>query len=203
MYSEAAERPEFGDRRQVVTAGEYHEPRVAAGRAARPLGRFEPREVTMGASAEEGMVQIVAGLAAGDNVVTSGQFLLDAEFAGLVLIDAERKARHLAEPVGEITGRRTLIDVGVPAADIDEAEVELAEHGVDPELIESVGIRGGSHVAHAVHKGNDEVAATAAFGLGNLMCLFNRQRPRAFQDIWAECEVIVLNKQENLELLNK
>ena len=45
MYSEAAERPEFGDRRQVVTAGEYHEPRVAAGRAARPLGRFEPREV--------------------------------------------------------------------------------------------------------------------------------------------------------------
>ena len=45
--------------------------------------------------------------------------------------------------------------------------------------------------------------ATAAFGLGNLMCLFNRKRPRAFQDIWAECEVIVLSKQENLEMLNK
>ncbi|ENO3978710.1 RDD family protein [Aeromonas veronii] len=45
--------------------------------------------------------------------------------------------------------------------------------------------------------------ATAAFGLGNLMCLFNRQRPRAFQDIWAECEVILLSKEANLELLNK
>lgn len=45
--------------------------------------------------------------------------------------------------------------------------------------------------------------ATAAFGLGNLLCLFNRKSPRAFQDIWSECEVIVLSKEENLELLNK
>lgn len=45
--------------------------------------------------------------------------------------------------------------------------------------------------------------ATAAFGLGNLMCLFNRKHPRAFQDLWAECEVVVLSKQENLEMLNK
>ncbi|MGY3942136.1 RDD family protein [Aeromonas tecta] len=45
--------------------------------------------------------------------------------------------------------------------------------------------------------------ATAAFGLGNLLCVFNRERPRAFQDIWSECEVVVLNKQENLEQLNK
>ena len=45
--------------------------------------------------------------------------------------------------------------------------------------------------------------ATSAFGLGNLMCVFNRERPRAFQDIWAECEVVVLSKQENLEQLNK
>ncbi|MGL5303961.1 MAG: RDD family protein, partial [Aeromonas sp.] len=45
--------------------------------------------------------------------------------------------------------------------------------------------------------------ATSAFGLGNLMCVFNRQRPRAFQDIWAECEVVVLSKEENLALLAK
>ncbi|MFC5706886.1 RDD family protein [Aeromonas eucrenophila] len=45
--------------------------------------------------------------------------------------------------------------------------------------------------------------ATAAFGLGNLLCVFNRERPRAFQDIWAECEVVVLGKQENLEQLSK
>lgn len=42
--------------------------------------------------------------------------------------------------------------------------------------------------------------ATAAFGLGNLMALFS---PRAFQDIWAECEVIVLSKEENRALLDR
>jgi RND family efflux transporter MFP subunit len=41
-------------------------------------GRFEPRRLTLGAEAE-GLVQVLAGLAAGEEVVTSGQFLLDAE----------------------------------------------------------------------------------------------------------------------------
>ena len=44
-----------------------------------PAGRFEPRRVTLGASGDDGMVEIVAGLAPGDEVVTSGQFLIDAE----------------------------------------------------------------------------------------------------------------------------
>ena len=35
--------------------------------------------------------------------------------------------------------------------------------------------------------------ATSAFGLGNLLCLFNQNSPRAFQDIWAECEVVKLD----------
>lgn len=42
-------------------------------------GRFEPRAVTMGAAGEDGQVQILSGLAAGERVVRSGQFLLDAE----------------------------------------------------------------------------------------------------------------------------
>lgn len=45
--------------------------------------------------------------------------------------------------------------------------------------------------------------ATSAFGLGNLMCLFNRKKPRAFQDIWAECQVVVLTKEENLAQLSQ
>lgn len=44
-----------------------------------PAGHFEPRRVTLGASGDDGMVEIVAGLAPGDEVVTSGQFLIDAE----------------------------------------------------------------------------------------------------------------------------
>ncbi len=42
-------------------------------------GRFEPRKVVMGMPADEGKVQILQGLRAGEVVVVSGQFLLDTE----------------------------------------------------------------------------------------------------------------------------
>jgi len=35
--------------------------------------------------------------------------------------------------------------------------------------------------------------ATSAFGLGNILCLYKSRN--AFQDLWAECEVIVLTKE--------
>jgi Cu(I)/Ag(I) efflux system membrane fusion protein/cobalt-zinc-cadmium efflux system membrane fusion protein len=46
---------------------------------ARPQGHFDPRRVTVGVSGSDDKVQILAGLAPGEHVVTSGQFLLDAE----------------------------------------------------------------------------------------------------------------------------
>ena len=45
---------------------------------ARPGGRFEPREVTLGARGD-GRVAVLAGLAAGEPVVVDGNFLIDAE----------------------------------------------------------------------------------------------------------------------------
>ncbi|MEO6597319.1 MAG: efflux RND transporter periplasmic adaptor subunit [Planctomycetota bacterium] len=42
-------------------------------------GHFEPRKVKLGAAGEDGFVQVLEGLAPGESVVTSGQFLLDAE----------------------------------------------------------------------------------------------------------------------------
>lgn len=42
-------------------------------------GRFEPREVKIGAEADNGYVQVVSGLFDGEQVVVSGQFLLDSE----------------------------------------------------------------------------------------------------------------------------
>lgn len=42
-------------------------------------GKFSPREITTGLHLDDGMVQIVSGLAEGERVVTSGQFLLDSE----------------------------------------------------------------------------------------------------------------------------
>ena len=42
-------------------------------------GHFAPRDVRMGMSGDDDMVEIVSGLSAGETVVTSGQFLIDAE----------------------------------------------------------------------------------------------------------------------------
>lgn len=46
---------------------------------ARDGGHFEPREVALGASASNGEVEIIQGLEEDDEIVTSGQFLLDNE----------------------------------------------------------------------------------------------------------------------------
>jgi Cu(I)/Ag(I) efflux system membrane fusion protein/cobalt-zinc-cadmium efflux system membrane fusion protein len=42
-------------------------------------GRFQPRDIQVGVEAEDGMVEVLHGLEAGEIVVTSGQFMLDAE----------------------------------------------------------------------------------------------------------------------------
>jgi Cu(I)/Ag(I) efflux system membrane fusion protein len=41
-------------------------------------GLFEPRDVTVGVKAE-GFVEIIDGVAEGERVVTSGNFLIDSE----------------------------------------------------------------------------------------------------------------------------
>jgi multidrug efflux pump subunit AcrA (membrane-fusion protein) len=42
-------------------------------------GKFEPRNVTIGARGENDQVQVLSGLKEGERVVTSGQFMLDSE----------------------------------------------------------------------------------------------------------------------------
>jgi hypothetical protein len=42
-------------------------------------GRFEPRLLKLGSPGQDGTVQVLSGLKAGETVVTSGQFLLDSE----------------------------------------------------------------------------------------------------------------------------
>ncbi|MCP5516913.1 MAG: efflux RND transporter periplasmic adaptor subunit [Verrucomicrobiales bacterium] len=46
---------------------------------AREGGHFEPRAVSLGVRGEEDMLQVLSGLAAGEAVVVSGQFMLDSE----------------------------------------------------------------------------------------------------------------------------
>jgi Cu(I)/Ag(I) efflux system membrane fusion protein/cobalt-zinc-cadmium efflux system membrane fusion protein len=58
----------------VIDTGERQVVFVSLGK-----GRFEPRIVQTGLANADGTVQVLKGLAAGETVVTSGQFLLDTE----------------------------------------------------------------------------------------------------------------------------
>lgn len=42
-------------------------------------GHFEPRRVSLGASGDDGLVEVLAGVSPGEDVVASGQFLIDSE----------------------------------------------------------------------------------------------------------------------------
>lgn len=75
-------------------------------------GRFEPREVTLGLEGEEGKVQVLSGIEAGENVVVSAQFLLDSESS---LREALRKFRD-ASPAEEHAGHDAAPPGPPPAA---------------------------------------------------------------------------------------
>jgi membrane fusion protein, copper/silver efflux system len=56
-------------------------------------GHFDPRNVDMGIAGDEDKVQILAGLAPGEQVVTSGQFLMDVESRTTEAIDKLRSGK--------------------------------------------------------------------------------------------------------------
>ena len=58
----------------VIHSGEKKIVFVAKGN-----GKFTPRQITTGIILEQGRVLVLSGLAAGENIVVSGQFLLDSE----------------------------------------------------------------------------------------------------------------------------
>lgn len=63
----------------VPTEAVLHSGRRTLVFLARGRGRFEPRDVQLGLQGDHRMTEIVSGLAPGDRVVTSGQFLIDSE----------------------------------------------------------------------------------------------------------------------------
>lgn len=62
------------DSEAVIRSGDSNLVFVAKGN-----GRFIPRQVVLGQELDQGRVEVISGLAPGDVVVTSGQFLLDSE----------------------------------------------------------------------------------------------------------------------------
>jgi RND family efflux transporter MFP subunit len=71
-------------------------------------GRYEPREVKVGLRGENNYLQVLSGLAPGEEVVVSGQFLLDSEsrLREAALKFLEPGATDTAEPIREITAER-------------------------------------------------------------------------------------------------
>jgi len=67
-------------------------------------GHFEPRKVRMGVMGDDDRVQILEGLAPGESVVTSGQFLLDVESRTTEAIDKLRKSSTDANGQTEVPG---------------------------------------------------------------------------------------------------
>ncbi len=84
-------------------------------------------------------------------------------------------AAQLAEPPGQIAGRAALVDVRVPAADVDEAEVEAVAHQrADAASRELEAFRRGRAAVRLRHLGGD---ALVDFVL-DLEALVNRRRQR-------------------------
>jgi len=63
-----------------------------------PGGRFDPRAVVLGPEAEQGLVEVISGLQAGERVVGSGQFLLDSESQLREAIQKMRGSVSVAPP---------------------------------------------------------------------------------------------------------
>ncbi|MBL8762171.1 MAG: efflux RND transporter periplasmic adaptor subunit [Phycisphaerae bacterium] len=61
-------------REAIIDTGESRIVFVSRGK-----GRFEPRRVEIGASGDGGLIEVLSGVAPGEAVVSSGQFLIDSE----------------------------------------------------------------------------------------------------------------------------
>ncbi|HQU17091.1 MAG: efflux transporter periplasmic adaptor subunit [Chromatiales bacterium 21-64-14] len=81
----------------------------------RAPGRFEPRDVVTGVSSD-GRVQILKGIAAGETVVTSGQFLIDSES------NLREAAANLMKPAQTGTGGESARTGTTPAQTPAEAQ---------------------------------------------------------------------------------
>ncbi len=107
IESELTDRALLVPREAVIDTGTREIVFVTADRS-----HFEPRRVTLGSSGADGTVQVLSGLAPGETVVVSGQFLLDSE-------------SRLKEAIEKHVRERLAVDPGMPAAD-DHGE---REHG--------------------------------------------------------------------------
>ena len=83
-------------------------------------GRFEARDVMLGVEAEDSLIEVLSGLSAGDQVVTSGQFLLDSESQLREAIDKMRGST--SKPTLQTISTNSTNDAAAPAPAEHESE---------------------------------------------------------------------------------
>jgi Cu(I)/Ag(I) efflux system membrane fusion protein/cobalt-zinc-cadmium efflux system membrane fusion protein len=83
-------------------------------------GKFSPRDVTLGQSLDAGRIQILTGIAAGEQVVTSGQFLLDSESKLKEAVHKMLEARSPQAPEPKAEGEDFFDDMGGKAEKKDD-----------------------------------------------------------------------------------
>lgn len=89
-----------------------------------PDGGFEPTRVRVGAAGDDGFVQVLEGLAPGERVVTSGQFLLDAESRVRESVKRFLAGSNAADPTSE----PALSRLDEPQADAEAVDAVLAPY---------------------------------------------------------------------------
>lgn len=131
MYATAHIEAQLGNeallvpREAVIDTGTRQVTFVVAG-----PGRFEPRNLKTGVPSADGMIQVLEGLAPGEQVVTSGQFLLDAESRMREAIQKYLKDRLLTESRGGAADAKKMpADMSMsgemqPSAPADSRETE-------------------------------------------------------------------------------
>ena len=109
----------------------------------REEGKFEPREIKIGLEGSDGYLQVLSGLLEGEQIVTSGQFLLDSESnaqeAIKKMLDAKRQAKSDKK---EMTGEKDHKDMST----MGKSENQSAGHEGQAHSTES-------HEAHS-HESN-------------------------------------------------
>jgi len=91
----------------------------------REPGKFEPRDVVIGLSAE-GFTQVISGVKAGEVVVTSATFLIDSESK---LREATAKMMEVlqAESAGADSAEMSMDDMGMDDMSMDDSGVEMSD----------------------------------------------------------------------------
>lgn len=191
MYATVSLRGTLGEERtlapreSVIDTGERKVAFVSKGK-----GRFEPRQVETGVETDGGSIEILKGLSPGENVVTSGQFLLDSEakvrealakMIGANLAEPAEKpaAPEPAAPVAALPGsaREVLADalqgylaLGAALAKDDLGPVSAGAASVADALsrLTAVEIPGDPHFWH-VHGGAELVEAARALAKASTM----------------------------------